>query len=182
MKEVTIHARAGQGAITVAAILGNAVFWEGKYALAFPHFGAARMGAPMNSFVRINDRIIRIRSQIYEPDYIMVVDYTLMRGFNVFQDIKWGGSAFINQPDRMPTPQVHGVRVYTIPADEISHEIFGSALGNNTVLLGAFAAGVEEVSIESLYRAIDEKFTGEIARDNKKALEEGFYYFLNKYS
>jgi len=181
LKEVTIHARAGQGAITVASILGMAVFLEGKYALAFPHFGAARMGAPMNSFVRISDKEIRLRSQIYEPDYIMVVDYTLMRGFNIFEDIKPGGTAFINQPGKMPTPQVQGINVYTIPADEISYDIFGRTMGN-TVLLGAFAAGVEEVSLESLCKAIDEKFSGEIATANKKALEEGFNYYIKKYS
>ncbi len=181
MKEVTIHARAGQGAITVASILGTAVFLDGNYALAFPHFGAARMGAPMNSFVRISDKEIRIRSQIYEPDYIMVVDHTLMRGVNVFRDLKLGGSAFINQPERMPAPQVQGINVYTIPADEMSYDIFGRTMGN-TVLLGAFAAGVEEVSLESLYGAIDEKFSGEIATANKKALEEGFNYFVGNYS
>ena len=79
MREIKIYARAGQGAITTATILGQALFQKGKYAYAFPHFGAARMGAPMNAFVRVDDKPIRLRSQIYEPDYVMIVDSTLMR-------------------------------------------------------------------------------------------------------
>src|SRR3989338_2276842 len=67
MKEIRIHARAGQGAITTASILGYAYFLEGIFAYAFPHFGAARMGAPMNAFVRVDDKPVRLRSQIYEP-------------------------------------------------------------------------------------------------------------------
>ena len=68
MKEIRIHARAGQGAITTAALIGEAYFKEGKYPSAFPHFGAARMGAPMNAFVRVDTKPVRLRSQIYEPN------------------------------------------------------------------------------------------------------------------
>ena len=80
MKEIRIHARAGQGAITTAALLGEAYFKEGKYPYAFPSFGAARMGAPMNAFVRVDSKPVRLRSQIYEPDYLIIADATLMRG------------------------------------------------------------------------------------------------------
>ncbi|MDD5614437.1 MAG: 2-oxoacid:acceptor oxidoreductase family protein, partial [Candidatus Omnitrophica bacterium] len=62
MKEITVYARAGQGAITTAVILGNAYFKHNKFAYAFPHFGAARMGAPMNAFIRVDDKPIRVRS------------------------------------------------------------------------------------------------------------------------
>ncbi|UCC60506.1 MAG: 2-oxoacid:acceptor oxidoreductase family protein, partial [Dehalococcoidia bacterium] len=83
MKEIRVHARAGQGAITTATILANAAFEDNKYALTFPPFGAARMGAPMNAFVRIGDAPIRVRSQIYTPDYVLVQDPTLLRGYDV---------------------------------------------------------------------------------------------------
>ena len=181
MKEISIHARAGQGAITVAALLGTAVFLEGRYALAFPHFGAARMGAPMNSFVRINERPIRIRSQIYEPDYILVVDSTLMRGFNVFQGMKKGGAAYINQPELKAAPVQEGIKVYSIPGDELSSKIFGKPMGN-TVLLGAFSAGSGEVALESLEKAVEEKFPEKIARLNKEAFREGYNYFTENYA
>ncbi len=181
MKEISIHARAGQGAITVAALLGTAVFLEGRYALAFPHFGAARMGAPMNSFVRISDRPIRIRSQVYEPDYILVVDATLMRGFDVFHGMKKGGAAYINQQEHEAVPSQEGIQIYTIPADELSRKIFGRPMGN-TMLLGAYSAGSGEVSLESLEKAVEEKFPEKIARLNQEAFREGYQYFQEKYA
>ena len=96
MKEIRIHARAGQGAITTAALLGDAYFAEGKFPYAFPNFGAARMGAPMNAFVRVDQHPVRLRSQIYEPDYVIVVDPTLLRGYNCFSGLKSDGIAVIN--------------------------------------------------------------------------------------
>ncbi|MDO9573903.1 MAG: 2-oxoacid:acceptor oxidoreductase family protein, partial [Candidatus Contubernalis sp.] len=170
------------GAITVAALLGNAVFLQGGYALAFPHFGAARMGAPMNSFVRISSQQIRVRSQVYEPDYIIVVDASLMRGFNVFQGMKEGGFAFINQQKQEKNIQVpEGVKVYDIPADELSMKIFGRPMGN-TVLLGAFSAGSGEISLDSLEKAVEDKFSEKIARLNKEAFREGYQYFKENYA
>jgi len=88
MKEVKIFARAGQGAITTAAILGESLFNQDIYSYAFPHFGAARMGAPMNAFIRFDDKPVRLRSQIYNPDYIIVVDPGLIVSQNVFNGIK----------------------------------------------------------------------------------------------
>lgn len=180
MKEISIHARAGQGAITVAALLGTAVFLEGRYALAFPNFGAARMGAPMNSFVRISEKPVRIRSQIYEPDYIIVVDATLMRGFNVYKGMKQGGAAYINQQEQKAESNPEGINIYHIPADELSRKIFGRPMGN-TVLLGAFSAGSGEVTLESLEKAVEEKFPEKIARLNKEAFRQGYNYFGEKY-
>ena len=96
MKEIRIHARAGQGAITTAALLGFSYFNEGKYPYAFPNFGAARMGAPMNAFVRVDSDPVRLRSQIYEPNYVIIVDPTLLRGYNCFSGLKEDGVAIIN--------------------------------------------------------------------------------------
>jgi 2-oxoacid:acceptor oxidoreductase gamma subunit (pyruvate/2-ketoisovalerate family) len=95
MKEIRIHARAGQGAITTANILGSAYFIKGIYACAFPHFGAARMGAPMNAFVRVDTKPVRKRSQIYEPDCVIIVDSSLMRAFNCLAGLKDDGIAVI---------------------------------------------------------------------------------------
>jgi pyruvate ferredoxin oxidoreductase gamma subunit len=106
MKEIRIHARAGQGAITTASLLGYAYFLKGMYPYAFPHFGAARMGAPMNAFVRVDSRPVRLRSQIYEPDYLLIVDPTLMRGFNCFSGLKKGGIAIIASREGIDIPKV----------------------------------------------------------------------------
>src|SRR5512136_210033 len=106
MKEIRIHARAGQGAITTATLLGNAYFIKGMYPYAFPHFGAARMGAPMNAFVRVDSRPVRLRSQIYEPNYVIIVDATLMRGFNCFSGLKENGIAIVSQREGVEIPKL----------------------------------------------------------------------------
>src|SRR4030042_1832604 len=105
MQEIRIHARAGQGAITTAALWGYVYFLKGSYPYAFPNFGAARMGAPMNAFVRVDSKPVRLRSQIYEPDYLLIVDATLMRGYNCFSGLKENGIAIINEKEGVEVPK-----------------------------------------------------------------------------
>ena len=171
MKEIRVHARAGQGAITTATILANAAFEDGKYALSFPTFGAARMGAPMNAFVRIGDAPIRVRSQIYKPDYVLVQDPTLMKGYDVVAGLKPDGLAVINTGKK---PSELGLktkaRVVTVPAARIAKQIMGRADRVNTALIGAFIAVTAELSLESLERAINSRFSGKAAESNWKAL------------
>lgn len=177
MKEIRIHARAGQGAITTAALLGQAVFAKGQYAYAFPNFGAARMGAPMNSFVRIDDKPIRLRSQVYCPDYVLVIDPTLMRGFDVFEGVKENGIVLINALKTTPIPQApkKSIRVFSLPATDIANEIIKRPLGN-TVLIGAFTAVSGIIEIEDLVKAIEKRFGPEIGGLNQKAAMAGFEY------
>lgn len=180
MDEIRIHARAGQGAITTAVLLGQAVFAKGKYAYAFPHFGAARMGAPMNSFVRIDDKPIRLRSQVYYPDYVLVIDPTLMSGFNIFEGMKEGGSAVINATKTTQVPQPpKGIKVFSIPATDIANKIIKRPLGN-TVLLGAFAAATGLIDIKDLAKVIGERFGADIGKLNQKAAQAGFDYIKEK--
>lgn len=184
MKEIRIHARAGQGAITTADLLGAAVFAEGRYALAFPHFGAARMGAPMNAFVRMDDKEIRLRTQIDQPDYVLVVDSTLMRGFDVFSGLKDGGIALVNEKEGVPMPSVDdNAAVYSIPANDIAMEIIGRPLGN-TSLLGAFVAATKEIQLEHLEAAILERFASKagVGEKNVQAARRGFEYFKETYT
>ncbi len=183
MKEIRVHARAGQGAITTANLLGASVVAEGRYALAFPHFGAARMGAPMNAYIRIDDKEIRLRTQIDEPDHILVVDSTLMRGFDVFSGLKDGGIALVNEKEGIPMPSVENANVYSVPANEIAMEIIGLPLGN-TSLLGAFAAAAGEIKLEHLEAAILKQFESKagVGEKNVQAARRGFEYFKEKYS
>jgi pyruvate ferredoxin oxidoreductase gamma subunit len=131
MKEIRIHARAGQGAITTASLLGYAYFLKGMYPYAFPHFGAARMGAPMNAFVRVDSKPVRLRSQIYEPDYLIIVDPTLLRGYNCFSGLKEEGIALISGNEGTEVPKV-GARqkAIVLPATEIAMKTIGRPLGN----------------------------------------------------
>ena len=181
MKEIRIHARAGQGAITTANLLGAAVFSEGKYALAFPHFGAARMGAPMNAYLRVDDKEIRLRTQIEKPNYVLVVDSTLMRGFDVFSGLKDGGIALVNEKEGVPMPSVDNAKVYSIPANDIAMEIIGRPLGN-TSLLGAFVAATKEIDLEHLETAILNQFASKagVGEKNVQAARRGFEYFKEK--
>jgi pyruvate ferredoxin oxidoreductase gamma subunit len=178
MKEIKVYARAGQGAITTAVILGSAYFKEGRYAYAFPHFGAARMGAPMNAFIRISENPIRVRCRVYEPDYVLVIDPTLMKMENVFEGIKEGGIVLVNTTEeKIPSPD--GVKIYTLPGNDIAMEVMGRPLAN-TVLLGAYAAVTKEIKIESLKEAIKERFKGEVGEKNALCAERGFEYMSSK--
>ncbi len=183
MKEIRIHARAGQGAITTAGILGQAYFLKGQYPYAFPHFGAARMGAPMNAFVRIDDKPVRLRSQVYNPDYLIIVDATLMRGFDCYVGFQDNGIAVVNEREGMEIPKPKGKqKLFIVPANKISMEIMGKALLTNVVLLGAYAAATGELKIEEMIKAIEARFSDKgqkIVDMNIEAIKKG-YDFIKK--
>lgn len=175
MKEIRVHARAGQGAITTATILANAAFADGKYALTFPTFGAARMGAPMNAFVRISDSPIRVRSQIYAPDYVLVQDPTLMRGYDVVIGLKPDGLAVINSiksPSKLSLKTE--AKIVTVPASRIAQDIMGRSDRVNTALIGAFIAATEELTLDALEKSINIRFSGKAAESNLKALNTAY--------
>ncbi|MFA5310831.1 MAG: 2-oxoacid:acceptor oxidoreductase family protein [Candidatus Omnitrophota bacterium] len=177
MKEIRIHARAGQGAITTASLLGYAYFLKGMYPYAFPSFGAARMGAPMNAFVRVDSSPVRLRSQIYEPNYLLIVDHTIMRGFNCFSGLKEDGVAIISAKEgAIEVPKIKAKqKAYLVPANEIALRHIGRPLGN-TAMLGAFCAATKELSLEDLNSAIKHRFDLKLQEANIKAAKEGFDY------
>lgn len=182
MKEIRIHARAGQGAITTAALLGYVYFLKGMYPYAFPHFGAARMGAPMNAFVRVDNKPVRLRSQIYEPDYVIIVDSTLMRGFNCFSGLKDDGVAIANYREGVDLPKVKaGQKLFVVPANDIAMKAFGRPLGN-TALLGAYAAATKEISLDVLIEAIKKRFAGKSMEGNIEAAKQGYDFVLKNKS
>ncbi|MDD5729710.1 MAG: 2-oxoacid:acceptor oxidoreductase family protein [Candidatus Omnitrophica bacterium] len=180
MKEIRIHARAGQGAITTAALLGYAYFLKGMYPYAFPNFGAARMGAPMNAFVRVDSKPVRLRSQIYQPDYVIIVDSTLMRGFNCFSGLNEKGIAIINgKQDDLEIPKVKATqKVFVVPASEIALKTIGRPLGN-TALLGAYAAATGEIEVETLIEAVKQRFSGKALEGNIAAIKQGAEFIKN---
>lgn len=178
MKEVKIFARAGQGAITTAAILGEALFYENKYAYAFPHFGAARMGAPMNAFVRFDSNPIRTRSQIYEPDYIIVIDPTLIEPEKAFVNLNKGAKAVVAVREETSLPGIKGdAEVFTLPAEEIAMEVIGRPF-TNTILIGAFAKVTGEVTLDSVLKVVEGRFKSKPAllEKNLEAVKKGYEY------
>jgi pyruvate ferredoxin oxidoreductase gamma subunit len=181
MKEIRIHARAGQGAITTATLLGHAYFLKGLCPYAFPSFGAARMGAPMNAFVRVDSKPVRLRSQIYEPNYVIISDHTIMRGFNCFSGLKEDGVAIISgREDSVQVPKLKAKqKVFVVPANDIAIKYIGRPLGN-TALLGAFCAATGELTLDELIAAIKHRFSAKLQEGNIKAAQEGFDFVKNK--
>jgi pyruvate ferredoxin oxidoreductase gamma subunit len=145
------------------------------YAQAFPAFGVERRGAPVQAFVRFDDHKIRLRSQIYEPDYIIVQDSTLIRDVNVFLGLKSGGIAIINTEKALTYPFPEGVKVITIDATSIALRQLGVPI-TNTALLGAFAAASGEIKLTALEDAVRRRFKGDIAEKNIAAAKEAFQF------
>ena len=175
-----IHARAGQGAITTAALLGTAVFVEGQYAYAFPSFGAARMGAPMNAFIRISDQVIRLRSQIYNPDYVLVIDPTLVRSVDILAGVKDNALVVINSKEPLSlNPKSAGVKIIYVPATEIGMRHLGRPLGN-TALLGAFAAVSGTVKLESLKEVVKRRFPEKLPKRTLRLLPKDGRWHADK--
>ncbi len=175
MIEIRFHGRGGQGAVTAAQILAKAEFFDGKFAQAFPFFGVERRGAPVMAFTRIDDKKIRLRSQIYEPDYVIVQDSSLLESVDVTSGLKSGGKVIINTEKDIT---FDGVDVHTIDATGISLEVLGLPIVN-TVMLGAFAGITGEVSIESLKKAIVDSFPKKLGEKNAKAAEVAYNMVKN---
>ncbi len=173
MKEIRIHGRGGQGAVTAATLLAIGAFKDGKYSQAFPRFGVERRGAPVEAFTRIGDEFIRRKSAIYEPDMIVVLDPTLFEVVDVMEGLKEGGKVIINSEKDPSEFGLDGVDVHTIDATKLAFEILGRDIVN-TGMLGAFSAFTGEVKKESIVEAVKEHFSGGIAEKNVQLVEKIF--------
>jgi pyruvate ferredoxin oxidoreductase gamma subunit len=153
-------------------MLSVAAFIEGHHAQAFPSFGSERTGAPVVSFCRIDSAPIRNREPIAEPDALIIQDPTLLHQVNVFGGLAPGGSVLINsakEPGELGLDDLaddaHPDRLLTVPATEIAREHLGRPLPN-AVLLGAFAAFTDVLSLDSVVAAIHRRFEGPIGDRN----------------
>jgi len=160
MVEIRFHGRGGQGAVIASKILASALFKEGKYAQAFPAFGAERRGAPVMAFTRFDKKVITRRSQVYEPDHVVVLDEPILEVVDVTAGLKEGGWILINSP-KPPSgfSQFSKFRVATVDANRIAQE---KGLGSttapvvNTVILGAFAKITGLVGLKAVLEGIKE--------------------------
>ncbi len=168
MRELRIHGRGGQGSVTAAELIAVAAFKSGVFSQAFPAFGVERRGAPVQAFVRFSDEKIRLRSQVYEPDYVIVQDSTLIKDVNVFSGMKKGGIILINTSGDIHGTIPDGVRYIPIDATRLALDILGVPI-TNTTLMGAFAAASGEISLEALEEAVRERFSGSLADKNVAA-------------
>ena len=176
--EVRVHGRGGQGNVAAAELLAQAAFLAGEEVQAFPSFGAERTGAPVVAFVRISDAPIRLRSQVYTPRHVIVQDQTLLTAnlAGVMAGLLPGGLVLLNAPSvprALAAALPPGAQAVAIPATDVALEVVGRAVPNTT-LLGAYAALTEAVPIDAVYRAIRNRFAGELAERNVRAAERGF--------
>ena len=173
LKEIRFHGRGGQGAVTSSETLATAAFAEGKFSQAFPNFGVERKGAPVTSFTRIDDKPINVRSQIYEPDYVVVLDASLIKSVPVSAGLKKDGILIINSNKSPETLGIKGnFRAYSFDVQKVAMEAIGKPFVN-IASLGAFAALTGEVKLESLKNAVKHTMgnKGPLAELNNKALE-----------
>jgi len=182
MFQVRIHGRGGQGVVTAAELLSIAAFEEGRHAQAFPTFGSERTGAPVTSFCRIAESPIRAREPISEPDALIVQDPTLLHQVDLFAGLRDDGYVLINSSRSFDelglgefARRFRHERLLTVPATEIAREHLGRPLPN-TVLLGGFSSLSRAVSIDSVAKAIRDKFKGSVAEANVVAAEKAYEY------
>jgi pyruvate ferredoxin oxidoreductase gamma subunit len=176
MIEVRVHGRGGQGAVTTGQILATAAFFDGKESQTFPMFGVERSGAPVSAFCRISDEKINLRSQVYNPDVVIVLDASLVDAVDVSDGLKKDGTIIINSNRNAKEFKIRGeFEIHTVDATSVAMEIFKRPIVN-TAMLGAFAAVTKSVSMGSLEKAIDEiilrKKGAELAEMNKKVIRK----------
>ena len=178
--EIRWHGRGGQGAKTASLLLADAAFNTGKYIQGFPEYGPERMGAPITAYNRLSDEPITIHSNIYEPDYVVVVDDTLLTSVPVTAGLKKDGAIVINttkSPEQLKE-LLNGYEgaVYTIDARKISEETLGRYFPNTPMLAAIVkVTGImkDEELLADMQKSFKHKFAKkpEVIDGNMKALE-----------
>ena len=178
--EIRWHGRGGQGAKTAALLLADVAFKTGKHVQGFPEYGPERMGAPITAYNRISSDVIRVHSNIYDPDFVAVVDETLLHTVDVTAGLKKEGAIIVNTAKSKEEimPQLNGYegRVVTIDARTISEEALGKYFPNSPMLAAVVATtGVmpKETFLHEMRASYKHKFAKkpEVIDGNMQALE-----------
>jgi pyruvate ferredoxin oxidoreductase gamma subunit len=174
MIEVRFHGRGGQGAVTSAELIAQAAIKQGMYAQAFPSFGPERRGAPVQAFLRVSDKPIRLRSKIYKPDHVIILDATLLGTVNCAEGLKPDGYVIINS--QKPSEELKKLfpdrNIAAVDASTIAKEEMGVPI-TNTTMLGSLIKATDIVSIDSLVEPIQNRF-GKIAQKNVNAYTRAY--------
>jgi phenylglyoxylate dehydrogenase gamma subunit len=176
MYEIRFHGRGGQGAVLASKILAKALVEEGKFVKAIPSFGFERRGAPVEAYLRFDNKTIRQNTNIYHPHCVVCLDPTLPRSVNIFQDMREGGvwvQATKKSFDQLKMPE-NLTRVGVCDAFGIALRIFGRPI-TNSIMLGAFAKTTGLVSLGSLRKGMESADFRDAALDkNILAVEQGY--------
>lgn len=174
MKEIRIHGRGGQGAVLAARMLASAFVAEGKYVASFPMYGFERRGAPVVAFTRIDDKPIREKTQIYNPNCVIVIDPGLLTLPTLFSGLKEESVFILNSGKRLEKRPNENVTIGgVVNATQIAVEEIGRDIPN-TCLLGGFAAASGWLELQSLLDVLPDYLSGDILARNLKSAERGY--------
>lgn len=186
--EIRWHGRGGQGAKTAALLLADVAFETGKHVQGFPEYGPERMGAPITAYNRISDDVIRLHTNIYEPDYVVVVDETLLESVDVTAGLSKDGAVLVNTARSAEEikPELNGYegRVYTVDARRISTDALGKYFPNSP-MLGAIVRVCDIMEKEQFFSEMQKLFQHKFAKKpemiegNMKALETAYAEVAN---
>ena len=179
--EIRWHARGGQGAVTAAKMVAEVALSQDKYFQAFPEYGPERAGAPLVAFTRISDEPIQIYSAIEHPDYVLVLDPTLLNVVDVTAGTGEGAVVIVNSEDDCGVlarrPEMAGKKVFTVPATRIALETIKRAIPN-TPLIGALAKVSGLFSLEGILEevrtSLSRKFNEDVVNANLEAVKRGY--------
>lgn len=180
LTEIRWHGRGGQGAKTAALLLADVAFSIGKFVQGFPEYGPERMGAPITAYDRISDTRIRVHSNIYEPDYVVVVDETLLHSVDVTNGLKPEGAILINtersKEELIPLLRGYQGKVFIINAREVCMQTLGKYYPNTPMLAAIVKiSGVMEpdIFIREMEASLKHKFAKkpEVLEGNMNALK-----------
>ena len=177
ISEFRWHGRGGQGSWTASEVLARTAIYEGKYIQSFPEFGPERMGAPVTAFTRISTEPIRIHCAVYEPDVVVVLDPTLMKTVPIAAGLPENGTIIVNSTDQTTKVRkdlkTNNGKLWTIPATDIALRILGMPI-TNTAMLGTVARATGIVKMESIEKAIKERFRPDLAEKNMAVIKEAY--------
>jgi len=177
IKEFRWHGRGGQGAWTASELLARAAIHEGKYIQSFPEFGPERMGAPVKAYTRISDEPIRLHCAVYNPNLAIVMDPTLLATVPVTEGLGETGILILNTPKDPKTMKeelkMTKGNVWTVPATEIAMRVLGRAI-TNTAMLGVVTRATGVVEMESIEKAVHERFPEPLAEKNMGVIKEAY--------
>jgi pyruvate ferredoxin oxidoreductase gamma subunit len=186
MFQVRFHGRGGQGVVTAAELLAAAAFSEDRHAQAFPSFGSERMGAPVMSFCRIDDKPIRTHEPVTDPDALVIQDATLLHQADLFTGLTPGGYVLLNSPRSVAglgladlTERHDRDRLRTLPAANLAMTHLGRPLPG-APLLGGLAALTGVVSLDAVLAAIAGRFSGQVAAGNAAAARAAFEFVADE--
>ncbi|MCK4347555.1 MAG: 2-oxoacid:acceptor oxidoreductase family protein [Thermoplasmatales archaeon] len=177
--EICLHGRGGQGSVTAANLLVSAALKDGnKGVQAFPFFGAERRGAPVKAFARISDEEIYLRSEVYSPDIVIILDESIMGIVDTLKGLKKNGRILINTtkgPDDFDFSKKYNVATVDATGVAIKYDsLVGGIPVVNTPILGAVPKILDRVTLKSIQETVKNKWKGELADKNVKATQDAY--------